>query len=110
MTKCFLKAKIRKMEAEIMNGRQAAKKAAEKIEELEAVVALQAQDIKDYNACMQDVIAGNSPCEWCEEQPECQLQAKGGKGCPEWWLRYRKAGDPVEPEAEVPVQRVEKQG
>ena len=39
------------------------------------------------------LISGDSACLWCEERPECRLEAKdGGKGllgCPEWWLRYR---------------------
>ena len=76
-----------------MNGRQAAKAAAKRIQELEFVVAGQIQDIKDYNACIADMISGESPCLWCEEYPECQLDAKMGKGCPEWWLRYRKGPD-----------------
>lgn len=73
-----------------MNGRQAAKLAAQKIEELEYVLAMQTQDIKDYNACIADMISGESPCTWCEDLQECQLESKLGKGCPEWWLRYRK--------------------
>ena len=76
-----------------MNGKQAAKLAAKRIAELEYVLAKQIQDIKDYNACIIAHIKGGSLCEWCEDQNECQLEAKGGKGCPEWWLRYRKAGD-----------------
>ena len=76
-----------------MNGRQAAKAAAKRIEELEFVVAGQVQDIKDYNACIADMIAGESPCLWCEEYPECNLEAKMGRGCSNWWLRYRKGPD-----------------
>lgn len=76
-----------------MNGRQAAKAAAKMIEELEYSKANQARDIVDYNACIQDMIDGKSPCTWCEEEEECQLEAKGGKGCHEWWLKYRKAGE-----------------
>ena len=73
-----------------MNGRQAAKLAAQRITELEYVLARQIQDIKDYNAAIADMISGESPCSWCEECPECQLEAKMGRGCSEWWLRYRK--------------------
>lgn len=73
-----------------MNSRQAAKAAAKRIEELEAMVAGQTQDIKDLYAAIHDHISGESLCLWCEEYPECNLNAKMGAGCPEWWLRYRK--------------------
>jgi len=73
-----------------MNGRQAAKLAAKKLEESEYVNMMQSKDIQDYNAVIQHMIAGGSPCDYCEELNECQLQAKGGKGCTEWWLRYRE--------------------
>ena len=86
MRKCFLKQKIRELESEIVNGRQAAKLAAKRIEELENYNRRAAADIKAYNACIDGMIAGESPCKWCEEQSECQLEAKGGKGCSEWWL------------------------
>lgn len=72
-----------------MNGRQAAREAAKRITELELVNAMQARDIRDYNDCIQDIINGGDPCKWCEDENECQLQAKG-KGCTEWWLRYPK--------------------
>ena len=73
-----------------MNGRQAAKVAAKRIEELEALVAGQVQDIKDLYAAIHDHISGESLCLWCEEYPECRLEARNGASCPEWWLRYRK--------------------
>lgn len=76
-----------------MNGRKAAKLAAKRIAELEYVVAMQTQDIKDYNACIIAHIGGASLCDWCEDKNECQLEAKGGTGCSEWWLRYRREGD-----------------
>lgn len=75
-----------------MNGRQAARAAAGRIAELEYVNTMQARDIKDYNAVIQHMIEGNSPCDYCEECNECQLEAKGGKGCTEWWLRYPEEG------------------
>lgn len=75
-----------------MNARQAAKAAAKKIEELEHYNKLAQEDIKDYNACIESMIAGGSPCDWCEEEAECQMEAKG-KGCDLWWLRYRKGND-----------------
>ena len=76
-----------------MNGRQAARQAAKRIEELEALVAGQTQDIKDLYAAIHDHISGESLCLWCEEYPECNLNAKMGASCPEWWLRYRKGPD-----------------
>lgn len=77
-----------------MNARQAARAAAERIVELEGVVARQAADIKDYNRIIVDMISGASPCTDCEEYEECQLDAKAGKGCSEWWLRYKKVTQP----------------
>ena len=71
-----------------MNSRQAAKAAAKRIEEQEHTLALNKADIRDYNAVILDLISGKSPCDWCEDQEECQLQAKeDGKGCSEWMLR-----------------------
>ena len=74
-----------------MNGRQAAKAAAKKIEELTYENMARVKDIKDYNSCVLDLIAGKSPCLWCEEHrlgecehPESHMNA----GCHEWWLRY----------------------
>lgn len=87
MTKCFLKRKIRELELELMNARQAAKAAAKKIEELEDFNRRASADIKAYNACIDGVIAGQMTfCDWCEENPECKLEAKG-KGCSLWWLK-----------------------
>ena len=76
-----------------MNARQAAKAASKRIQELESLVAGQTQDIKDLYSAIHDHISGESLCLWCEEYPECQLEAKMGKGCPQWWLRYRKGPD-----------------
>ena len=73
-----------------MNARQAARAAAKRIEELEHFVRLNTQDIKDYNKVIQDMIAGESPCPYCEDWEECNLDAKAGKGCSSWWLRYRE--------------------
>ena len=88
MTKCYLKAKIRELESEIMNGRQAAKLAAKKIEELENYNARCKADIKAYNTIITGMIAGDiNPCEWCEENADCERPIKG-KGCSEWWLTF----------------------
>ena len=75
-----------------MNGRQAARAAAKQIEEMNVVISMQARDIRDYNKVILDMISGESPCAYCEDYEECQLDAKAGKGCSEWWLRYPKEG------------------
>lgn len=71
-----------------MNARQAARAAAKKIEELENFNARSKADITVYNHVILQMIDGKSPCPWCEENKECQLEAKDGKGCQEWWLAY----------------------
>ena len=73
-----------------MNARQAAKAAAKRIEELEFTGARAAADIKAYNEVILAMIEGKSPCEWCEAREECQLEAKDGKGCSEWWLKFEE--------------------
>lgn len=57
-------------------------------------------DIKRYNECIDCMIAGGSPCQWCEDYKECQLQAKkDGKGCELWMLAFPDGpapdGDPA---------------
>lgn len=73
-----------------MNAKQSLKIVSKRLANVEAVLAQAQADIKDYNYCIDGMIKGESPCKWCEEEPECQLEAKGGKGCDLWWLRYRK--------------------
>ena len=90
MTKCFLKAKIRHLEVEIMNARQAAKAASLRVMELERLLALNKGDIVNYNLCILHMIDGGSPCGFCEDEMECQLEAKGGKGCGDWMLKMQK--------------------
>jgi len=58
-----------------------------RIAELERVNKLYAADVNDYYACIEGTVDGKSICDWCEDLDECQLQAKGGKGCTEWMLR-----------------------
>ena len=79
-----------------MNGRQAAKAAAKRIEEMEHTIAQYKQDVKDYNAVIEDMISGKSPCSWCEDVGECILDANGNVGCTEWMLRFRKPGSQPE--------------
>ena len=71
-----------------MNGRQAAKLAAKRIEDLELYNAQCKADIVKYNRCIDSVIAGEKTfCDWCEDKEECQLEAKG-TGCHEWLLTF----------------------
>ena len=71
-----------------MNQRQSLKAASKHIQELEDFNARASADIKAYNTIILCMIEGASPCGWCEERAECQLEAKDGKGCSEWWLGY----------------------
>lgn len=79
-----------------MNARQAAKSAAKRIEELEHTIAQYKSDVQDYYKVIEDQIDGKSPCPWCEDYVECQLDAKDGFGCHEWLLRFRKPGSQPE--------------
>lgn len=107
MTKCFLKRKMREMEAELTNAKQSLKLAAQHIHNMEHTLMLNKLDIIDYNKVIADMIAGESPCPMCEDWNECQLDAKGGKGCAEWMLRMQKVTQvDVKQEAEDASERV----
>ena len=70
-----------------MNGRQAAKLAAGRIEELELYNAQCKADITKYNRCIDSVIAGEKTfCNRCEEKDECEKEK--GAGCKDWWLTF----------------------
>lgn len=83
MTRCFLKRKLREMEAELLNARQAAKLAAKRIEELEDYNRRCANDIKAYNRVIEEMIQGKPPCAWCMERADCEDQTHG---CDNWVL------------------------
>lgn len=93
---------IMMMREDKMNAKQALKLCSKQLEETEAVLQRAQQDIKDYNACIDSMIQGGSPCEYCEEYIECQLQAKDGKGCSEWWLRFKREDKADEGEGVLP--------
>ena len=69
-----------------MNGRQAAKKAAKHITELEDFNRRCSADIKQYNLCIFGMIKGESPCKWCMDRKECERAEKDARGCEMWWL------------------------
>ena len=78
-----------------MNARQAARAAAKVIEgqekmikDLEHYNAMCKRDVTAYNKVIEGMIAGESPCPWCEEHPDCQHEEKDGKGCSDWWLKF----------------------
>ena len=77
-----------------MNARQSAKLAGMRVAELERILALNKADIVNYNLCILHQIDGGSPCVFCEDENECQLEAKGGKGCGDWMLRMNKVTQP----------------
>ena len=80
-----------------MNAKQATKKLdryalIKQIADLEFVNRMNAADIKSYNQCIDYMISGGSPCEFCHdftgdcEHPECR---EAGKGCADWMLRMK---------------------
>ena len=77
-----------------MNMRQSMRAMSKQMEDMANYNRRAKKDIKAYNACIDGMIAGESPCKWCEEYAECQLQAKDGKGCSEWWLADQDKAQP----------------
>lgn len=73
-----------------MNGRQAARMAAKRIEELEYANKLYAVDVKALYAVIDEMTQGKTPCDWCDEQEECDKQEKGGLGCTDFLLMENK--------------------
>lgn len=74
-----------------MNAKQALKAVRQRLEDLEITVQRATSDIKRYNECIDGIIRGKSPCEWCEDEKECQLEAHNlKKGCGLWMLSYEE--------------------
>ena len=69
-----------------MNSKQALKAASKHIENMEYSISRYVIDVKAYNACILAMIKGESPCQYCEDHEECQLSAKDGAGCEDWFL------------------------
>ena len=70
-----------------MNCRQVMKAQAKHIENMEYSISRYIIDVKAYNQCIVGMIKGESPCQYCEDHEECQLAAKDGKGCGDWYLK-----------------------
>ncbi len=76
--------------------RQSLSAAQARIAELEYVCRNCVKDINWYNRCIEHMIQGGSPCDWCDDLQECQLKAKDeGKGCLDWILRFRDSQAPL---------------
>lgn len=69
-----------------MNGRQAAKAASKRIEELENFNRRSKATVKGLYECIDILLSGGNICERCEDFEECQLEAKG-KGCADWLMK-----------------------
>ena len=91
MGRWMLKKKLKELEEEAMNKRQSLKAAELRIAENERIMALNKADIMLYNNCILHMIEGGSPCDYCEDSKECELEANGSKGCDQWMLH----GQPV---------------
>ena len=80
-----------------MNAKQAMRKMdrarlVKQIADMEFVNQMNKADIVSYNLCIDDLIAGKSPCPYCHDyedgcdHPDCR---EAGKGCPDWMLRMK---------------------
>ena len=74
---------------EKVNAKQSLRAASRYIEDLSHSNARYRNDVVAYNECIMAMIDGESPCGWCEDHEECQLQAKDGSGCSEWMLAMK---------------------
>lgn len=72
-----------------MNIKQTINILCHRMNQLEEMIPAMSKDIKDYNSCIDDMIAGGDPCKWCEDYPDCTSEKKG-RGCPDWMLRWPK--------------------
>jgi hypothetical protein len=104
MTRSFWKRKVKDMEVELMNARQAARAAATRIEELEHYQRMATHDIRQYNKVIMHMIQHGSPCDYCNDLEECREAGKDVSiGCDMWMLRF---ADPEAVKQEIAVDGV----
>jgi hypothetical protein len=85
-----------------MNAKQSLKLAAKNIEILENYQFKATKDITAYNKCILSMIAGGSPCVWCNDLLECDKPEKtASRGCEDWMLAFIDIQD--DDQDEIPV-------
>ena len=79
-----------------MNAKQSLKFAAKRIEDMEHQIMLNIRDIRLYVQCILSMINHGSPCEYCEDRDECEINGRDiSIGCDEWMLKLWSPGEEV---------------
>ena len=79
-----------------MNAKQSLKAAAKRCEEMEHQIMLNIRDIRLYVECIRGMINHKSPCEYCEDRDECEINGKDiSMGCDDWMLKLWRTNEVV---------------